>query len=43
MSDDYACSERRNKSKDKARRNRRFPFKHGGSNRALGNKAVIKK
>ena len=43
MSDEYACSERRNKGKDKAKRNRRFPFKHGGSTRAMGDNAVIRK
>lgn len=35
MSDDfYACSERRNKGKDKRKRRKMFPYKHGGKWRA---------
>ena len=30
MSDDYACSERRNKSKDKRKEKKKNPYKHGG-------------
>jgi hypothetical protein len=30
MSDEYGFSERRNKSKDKRRNKKKFPYKHGG-------------
>lgn len=43
MADEYGFSERRNKGKDKRKNNRRFPFKKGGSMRAMGENAIIKK
>jgi len=30
MSDDYGYSEKRNKGKDKSKRRKLFPYKHGG-------------
>ena len=30
MSDDYGYSEKRNKGKQKKKRNKLFPYKHGG-------------
>ena len=34
MSDEYSCSERRNKGKDKKREKKKHPYNHGGKLRS---------
>jgi hypothetical protein len=35
MSDDYACSQKRNKCKDKKKNKKKHPYKIGGIQRSL--------
>jgi hypothetical protein len=42
MSDDYGFSDKRSKKRDKFKKKKLFPYKHGGAFRVSGDKAVIK-
>lgn len=42
MSDDYACSEKRNKGRDKFKRRKLFPYRRGGKFRTKTEEGVIK-
>lgn len=42
MSDEYGCGERRSKKKDKKKRRKLFPFRHGGAMRTRESEGVKK-
>ncbi len=39
MSDDYCCSEKRNKRKNKKKENKKYPYQKGGKYRSTDVKA----
>jgi hypothetical protein len=43
MSDDYSYSEKRNKRKDKFKKKKFFPYKHGGKWRSTAEQPIINK
>jgi len=42
MSDDYCCSEKRSKGKDKFKRRKLFPYRRGGKFRTKAEEGVVK-